>query len=571
MKKAATVEPQRTCVLVLGMHRSGTSALTRVLNLVGCDLPKTVMPAHPTNETGHWEPTPIAELNDRILTSAGSKWDDWLEFSSNQPNTAQGEKFREEATATLEKEFGDSQLFVLKDPRICRLAPFWIGTLQHAGIRPLVITPVRNPLEVAASLQKRNGFELPYGHLLWLRHMLDAEFASRDVPRYFTSYDRLLGEWADVLQEAASAFGISWPRVSDEAATEIDAFLSEKYRHHRELPERVLDNPALSAWLRDGFVIFDRWSRIGEQRKDFATLDRLRSELNTAAPTFAYLVARGRETDLNAQKLTEADAQLSQMKSVLDQHRHEAERTASELASTREELNRLAAHRGEMEKLVEGFKEHTELLLADIRERRKLENASYLQLKEKEEALLLAQKQATEAKSALDAARNDLATQRQNHAQEIERLTRETAKIRSESDSEIRKLKAEIERTKAERDNVQTRLKERFEEIATLTQLLEQYEKKAKRFGRVRQLPSTTTQVLKAAGRRRHWTDLYHRIRHAGALGRLKRSGLFDENWYLHQNPDVLASGVDPALHYIRFGAAEGRQPGIAAMPGQRP
>ncbi|YBV96726.1 hypothetical protein M1D80_07340 [Phyllobacteriaceae bacterium JZ32] len=571
MKKAATVEPQRTCVLVLGMHRSGTSALTRVLNLVGCDLPKTVMPANPTNETGHWEPTPIAQLNDRILTSASSKWDDWLDFSSDQPNSAQGEKFREEATATLEKEFGDSRLFVLKDPRICRLAPFWIEVLQNAGIHPLVITPVRNPLEVAASLQKRNGFELPYGHLLWLRHMLDAEFASRNVPRYFTSYDRLLGEWADVLREAASAFGISWPRISDETAAEIDAYLSEKYRHHREPPGRILDNPTLSAWLRDGFAIFDRWARTGEQQKDFATLDRLRKELNTAAPAFANLVARGREADLNAQKLTEADTQLSQLKNALDQSLHEAERTASELASTREELNRLAAHRGEMEKLVEGFKEHTELLLADLRERRKLENASHLQLKEKEEALLLAQKQVAEAQSALDTARKDLATQRQNHAQEIERLTREIAKIRSENDGEIRKLKAEIERTKAERDTVQARLKERFEEITTLTRLLEQHEKKANRLGRIRQLPSTTARVLKAAGKRRHWADLYHRIRYAGALGRLKRSGIFDESWYLLENPDVSASGVNPALHYIRFGAAEGRQPSATTAPGQRP
>lgn len=570
MKKAATVEPQRTCVLVLGMHRSGTSALTRVLNLVGCDLPKTIMGGNKSNETGHWESTPIARLNDRILESAGSGWDDWLEFNPDGSKSLQINKFREEIVTTLEKEFGDSRLFVLKDPRICRLSPFWIATLQKAGIRPLVITPVRNPLEVAASLQKRNGFEPSYGHLLWLCHMLDAEFASRDVPRYFTSYDRLLGEWANVLQEAASAFGISWPRISDEAATEIDAFLSEKYRHHRELPERVLDNPTLSAWLRDGFAIFDRWSRIGEQRKDFATLDRLRSELNTAAPTFANLVARGRETDLNAQKLTEADAQLSQMKSALAQRHHETERMASELASARKELNHLASHRGEMEKLLEGFKEHTELLLADLRERRKFENANHLQLKEKEETLLLAQKQAAETRAALEAARKDIAGQRQNHAQEIERLKHEMAKIRSESDSEIRKLRTEIERAKAERDNIQTRLKERFDEIATLTRLLEQQEEKANRLGQVRQLPNMTRRVLKAAGKRRHWANLWHRIRYAGALGRLKRSGIFDENWYLLQNPDVSASGINPAIHYIRFGAAEGRKPSAKAVPGLR-
>lgn len=584
-KPIKTIDPQqRSCVLVLGMHRSGTSALTRVLNLVGCDLPKTIMGGNKTNETGHWESSPIARLNDRILESAGSEWDDWLEFNPHGSKSLQISRFREETVATLEKEFGDSRLFVLKDPRICRLAPFWIATLQHVGISPLVIMPVRNPLEVAASLQNRNGFDPSYGHLLWLRHMLDAEFASRGIPRYFTSYDRLLAEWSNVLEEAATSFGISWPRLSGETATEIGTFLSEKYRHHREPPERVLDNTALSAWLRDGFAVFDSWARSGEQRKDFTTLDRLRGELNTAAPAFAHLIARGREADLKTEKLAEADAQLFQAKSDLDQHHREAERMAAELASAREELNRVLAHRGEMEKLAEGFKEHTELLLADLRERRKLENASYLQLKEKEEALLLAQRQraeatealvlartqAADAQAALEALRKDLAAQRQNHAQEIERLTRETAKTRSESDNEIRKFKAESERAKAERDKAQTRLKERFEEITTLTRLLEQYEKRANPLARVRQLPSLTRRALKAAGKRRHWANLYHRIRYAGALGRLKRSGTFDENWYLLQNPDVSTSGVNPAIHYIRFGAAEGRKPNAKAAAGLR-
>ncbi|GAB1582785.1 hypothetical protein [Phyllobacterium phragmitis] len=568
-KPVKAIDPQqRSCVLVLGMHRSGTSALTRVLNLAGFDLPKTVMPANPTNETGHWEPTPIAQLNDRILTAANSTWHDWLELGSDRLNSSQADRFRNEATATLEKEFGDSHLFVLKDPRICRLAPFWIATLQHAGIRPLVITPVRNPLEVAASLQKRNGFDPSYGHLLWLRHMLDAEFASRDMPRYFTSYDRLLAEWSNVLEEAAAAFGISWPRLSGETATEIDTFLSEKYRHHREPPERVRENPALSAWLRDGFAVFDSWARSGEQRKDFTTLDRLRRELNTAAPAFAHLIARGREADLKTQKLAEADAQLSQAKSDLDQHHREAERMAAELASAREELNRVLAHRGEMEKLVEGFKEHTELLLADLRERRKLENASYLQLKEKEEALVLAQKQATEAiealvlartqaadtQSAVEALRKDLAAQRQRHAQEMEHQTHETASIQSESDNEIRRLKTEIEYAKIERDKAQTQLKERLEEITTLTRLLEHHEKKRYRLVT-----------------RRHWANLWHRIRYAGAIGRLRRSGMFDENWYLLKNPDVVARGIDPTIHYIRFGAAEGRKPSAKIAPRQRP
>ena len=69
--------PRRTCLLVLGMHRSGTSALARVLSLMGAALPKNLMGPGPGNETGHWEPAQIVQLHDHLLEELGSPWDDW--------------------------------------------------------------------------------------------------------------------------------------------------------------------------------------------------------------------------------------------------------------------------------------------------------------------------------------------------------------------------------------------------------------------------------------------------------------------------------------------------------------
>ena len=129
----------RIGVLVLGMHRSGTSALTRVLNLLGCDLPKTLMGANKTNEAGHWESLPICRLNDEILSSAGSNWHDWLAFNPGWYSSPRAAEYKEKALALLEEEFGQSRLFVLKDPRICRFAPFWLDVLETAGVKPVVI------------------------------------------------------------------------------------------------------------------------------------------------------------------------------------------------------------------------------------------------------------------------------------------------------------------------------------------------------------------------------------------------------------------------------------------------
>src|SRR5262245_37750610 len=71
----------RQALLVLGMHRSGTSAITRIFNLLGADLPKNLMSSGPGNELGHWESNDLVIIHDDLLTSAGSKWDDWRAFN----------------------------------------------------------------------------------------------------------------------------------------------------------------------------------------------------------------------------------------------------------------------------------------------------------------------------------------------------------------------------------------------------------------------------------------------------------------------------------------------------------
>lgn len=323
------------CVLVLGMHRSGTSAFARVLSLLGCDLPKTLLGAHTSNETGHWESQPVCLLNDRILDSAGSEWNDWLEFNPGWLQSPRAEEFREQAQAILQDEFGSSRLFILKDPRICRLVPFWLEVLKAAGARPLIIFPLRNPLEVSPSLEKRNGIEPRLGQLIWLRHVLDAEFASRGTPRFFTSYDRLLRGWARTAEDAQTTLGIVWPRMSTHVALEIEAYLSEKYRHHREPVEAVLDNPRLSTWLRSAYQLLGNWTITGERTEDFAALDRIKKEFNSAAPAFSRLVAIGQDKAQQARSmeehLKEAQVQLRTVEAALAAEQNKTEFLQSEL------------------------------------------------------------------------------------------------------------------------------------------------------------------------------------------------------------------------------------------------
>ena len=288
---------QRIAILVAGMHRSGTSALSRVLNLVGCDLPKTLKEAVPDdNETGFWESGPISELNRDILASAGSGWNDWRPFDPSWYDSPVADGFRERAQVLLREEFGVSRLFVLKDPLICRLLPFWIEEIRTAGAEPRVISPIRNPLDVAASLKLRNAMSATIAHLLWLRHVLDCESASRGIKRAYCRYETLLSDSPAVVDRIGRILGVSWPKQASESAQlEIETFLSPGLRHHRAGDSALLANPTLSHWITSSFVLVDRWSREEAHDTDTAVLDEVRSAYDEAIPIFSRAMAEGEQ------------------------------------------------------------------------------------------------------------------------------------------------------------------------------------------------------------------------------------------------------------------------------------
>jgi hypothetical protein len=284
----------RSCILIAGMHRSGTSALSRVLNLVGCTHPQNLVEANYANASGYWESERLSLFNDDILKAAGSSWDDWANYAPDWIDSPMMGTFARQATKLYSEEFGDADLTVFKDPRLCRLLPFWLPILQSEKIDPYVILPIRNPNEVAASLTKRNGLDHYYGHLFWLRHILDGEIGSRGLKRAFVTYNDLMESYSIVLTTTEQNLGIKWPRRSARTSEEIEAYLSEKLRHERASDKAILSDASTLDWLRQTYEIMLRWAEKGEDAADYATLDTILVEFNDAAKRFGRLVFRGK-------------------------------------------------------------------------------------------------------------------------------------------------------------------------------------------------------------------------------------------------------------------------------------
>ncbi|MBU8542194.1 MULTISPECIES: sulfotransferase family protein [Roseomonadaceae] len=237
-------DPQpRPAVLVLGMHRSGTSALTRVLSLHGLALPARLVGARSDNPRGFWESAEVAALNDRILAAMGSSYGDPRPLPRGLLPPERLEGFITEAAELLGAEFPGEAPFVLKDPRICRLLGIWLPALVRFGTAPLALIPVRNPLEVARSLERREAMPKRRALLLWLSHVLAAERDSRALPRAVAHYDDLLRDWRGYLARLGAP-------VRPEATPATDAFLTPALRHHEATTDMLLRDAEVPAQVK---------------------------------------------------------------------------------------------------------------------------------------------------------------------------------------------------------------------------------------------------------------------------------------------------------------------------------
>lgn len=312
----------RKAVLVLGMHRSGTSALAGTLSILGCDLPESQLKADDNNSKGYFESSRFYALHTQLLQSAGSSWDDWLPINPGWFESARAEEYRDRIVAAMREEYGKSRLFVVKDPRICRLLPFWFDVLEYEECTPLIVHTHRHPLEVARSLERRDGIGIDLGILLWLRHVLDAEHGSRGRPRFFTSYHRLMNNWGEMAQGFNDTLGLPLPRMSRNAAIEVDEFLAPELKHFTDSPDKVLRSPMISDWVRDLYRILESWAEDGENEKDLPTLDRIRSEFDAAAPAFHRLVEIGQQTSELQSKLDASDATVNELQEEITKQHH---------------------------------------------------------------------------------------------------------------------------------------------------------------------------------------------------------------------------------------------------------
>jgi hypothetical protein len=231
---------KRAAILILGVHRSGTSSLVHLLSLLGAKLPEQLLGPGHGNPLGHWESARLMQINEEILGEIGRIWHDPRPIPPGWFRSKAAYGFHERIRAAIESEYGGAELILIKEPRICRLAPLYLDVLDALRIEPLIVLPIRHPAEVICSIRERDRLEPATIELLWLRSLLEAEEASSGCVRVWTGFEDLLGDWEATVRSIANGFGVVWPNEPEEIAHEAADILRTRHRHFRATDDAVL-------------------------------------------------------------------------------------------------------------------------------------------------------------------------------------------------------------------------------------------------------------------------------------------------------------------------------------------
>jgi hypothetical protein len=231
---AEPLAPAPDGVVVLGMHRSGTSLVTRLVNLLGLAVCShdDLLVGRARNPRGHWESKSLLRLNDRLLAELGGSWYAPPQLGPQESSYETSRLLSAHRAEALEAfaRAHPERPWVWKDPRTCVLLPFWSEVLDTRAAYLLI---TRHPFEVSDSLARRSGLTPLLSLALWERYTRQAMLGAAGRPLMACTYDAVLADplaWCERLVSFLGELGVSAGPVDRDA---IGAFVMDELRHSR--------------------------------------------------------------------------------------------------------------------------------------------------------------------------------------------------------------------------------------------------------------------------------------------------------------------------------------------------
>jgi hypothetical protein len=440
---SSTVQ-RRPIVLVLGMHRSGTSLCAHILSALGVDMADKIpgpgaSSPHPSNPRGHWERWEIVEFHDRILSLfnrdyLGRFHDFGLPVAWwADPRVAQ---IRREIIAFLETRM-ESGPFGFKDPRTVRLMPMWHQIFNELKLAPRIVLCLRNPAQVARSLHARDGLDPANGEYRWLVHIIDFYRYTNNLDCCAVEYEEWFNNPAANIEKLQKFLDLPWQQSESDLALLLSDLVDPTARHddsaHREASQPLVRTLyRLAGQAGEDTAVRDQIAYIVSQ---FVSFQQLQRPLLQAFEAVAEVAAKYPKIE---QAATALQAQVSERDIGLASAQL---RAAAAEASLADALAEIEGQRVQISEFVRERDNHAELERAA--------NSLKATLAEREGALRCAEEEAQQREEAATAMQSEIATLRDTLAQ-AEREARQRGPAAEASKAELRRLRERLTQAEGE-------------------------------------------------------------------------------------------------------------------------
>jgi hypothetical protein len=230
--------------VVLGMPRSGTSAITRSLQALGIDLGESLLAGDERNAKGFFEDGEILYKINRVVSSVIEHR--WMSLDFDPQLIDKDAKLRHckhYAVGLLSERLATASSWGFKDPRTLSIFPFWRSVLNTLNVDEHYIIVVRNPLAAAHSVARYAHTDVKNGLLLWARFMFAALEATEGKNRVVVSYENMVNQPRHEVTRMQRALGYAEPVDENALSAYCDQFIDKKLRHHEYTYEHLKDDP----------------------------------------------------------------------------------------------------------------------------------------------------------------------------------------------------------------------------------------------------------------------------------------------------------------------------------------
>lgn len=561
---------RRRIVIVLGMHRSGTSAITRSIKLLGVDLDRDLIPSGFDNPKGFWEDAGVVDLNEKLLTVLGSGF---LSVSGGGFDFQASDALCElevSATSLVLSKIENCQIWGVKDPRICRLLPFWQRIFAKLNIDDSYVVAVRNPVSVAESLARRDGLLNEKAYYLWLEHVIPSVLLTSEKRRVFVRYDAMLESPSAELTRIADALCLPRPLAKDVAEFE-QQFLDTSLRNsHYSTAELLgaLDLPDIVKKLY--LLLMDLSSSCADDRlaQQKIVLDEIISEYAAIAPLLRLIGA----SDFAANKISidfaarlaksasdiaERDSKLLEVDSSLQHLQTEIDAYKEQTCIYLSQINDLEAMLSERSIKERSCREHLEKQCQDL---------SKLVI-EKDSRLLTADLSLRQSQKEVDAYKEQ-ASVLFSRVNDLDVRLAESFVREQSYQAQIQGLYQDLDQLAVSSKCRDDLLADKDSEIIELlsaqvsqANVIEHYNSALQDSKTVSRISSRALAQMFSSSQ---WKIVSALTRFVGGSRHplsplLKDSFGFDRDAYLAAYPDVATSKMPPEEHVLAFGLIEGR------------